>query len=211
MAGAKLGGDRLTDREREFLLECLVDGNGTRAAMTVYRCKSEKSAGVLAAKVLAKPRVRQALQKLLEQDQRGIRLKKRHVLQRVSDSLNRDLWDFEDQKQGTGRGICVSSLRALPKQTHAYIDGFEVEQFHDDPEHPKRVTRQKIKVRLSPSAAVQEMAMKFKGLFAPEKHLNASLNTTPSEWEQFLDHITKVLTEEERQDPIERQIEEEGG
>ena len=160
MAAARLGPDGLTDKERLLLLEYLVDGNGTRAAMAAYRCKSEKSAGVLASKILAKPRVQKALRQLLNGVDKGIRLKKRHILRSLSDSLNRDLHDF--------KGI-VPGIEKLPKQTHCYVTGFKIRQYHDDPEHPERVTHEDIEVKLSPVAVDRDQAFRIKGMYKPRQ------------------------------------------
>ncbi|KKL64974.1 hypothetical protein LCGC14_2159580 [marine sediment metagenome] len=69
------------------------------------------------------------------------------------------------------KGIVHSDMRKIPKRAHAYIDGFEVEQFLDD---EGNVCKQKIKFKLSSSAAVQALAMRHKGLI--DQTLNVNLN-----------------------------------
>jgi hypothetical protein len=178
MGGVKLGDDNLSDKERAFLLEWIVDGDGTKAAMKVYNCKKKVTASNLASKTLRRPRVRKALQILLDKaDPNRIKLRKLDILKNLSLSLNRNLHDLAT--------VCPA-VRKLPPEVFPYIAGFDVEQFHDDPEHPDLVTRDKIRIRLSPIGEDRDQALRVRGLYAPSKNLNASMTGTPSDWSALL-------------------------
>jgi hypothetical protein len=173
----RLGDDNLTDAERAFLLEWMVDGNGTKAAMKVYRCKRRESAKVQAHKILNRPRVRAAMKKLLDADPDRIRLEENDILRNLSLSLNRNLHDLAK--------LCPA-VKDLPPEVFPYIAGLDVQEFHDDPEHPELATRRQVKIRLSPITEDRALAVKIRGMAAPDKHLTATMAGTPSDWSALL-------------------------
>ena len=193
--GVRIGEDRLTDQERAFLLEWLVDGNGTRAAMVVYNCKSLKVAEIMASRILARKRVRKALQKLLDSDPDRIKLRKKDILKSLSDSMNRDLHDLAK--------VCPA-VKDLPRQTHSYVSRLDVEEFHEDPEHPRMVTKRQVRIGMSPIAEDRALAAKIRGMITDK---SVSMAGTPSQWEQFLENVERVLG---GQEPIRKTIERNG-
>jgi len=198
----KVGFDGLTDKERIAVTEWFAGSSMIAAVRKAYNYTSAKAAEREAYRMFHRPRVQKAMREMFKQLDKKARLSRKALLKSLGDSVGRDLHDLA--------AVCPGILK-VPKEAHAYITGLDIQQYHDDPQDPSRVTREEIKVRIAPVTPDRDQAFKIKGMYAPTKNLNANVNTTPSEWEQFLDHVTKVLTEEERQDPIERQIEEEGG
>lgn len=198
----RLGDDNLTDIERAFLLEWMVDGNATRAAMVACKSKRRQSARVQGSKILKRPRVREALRRLLEADPNRIRLEENDILRNLSLSLNRNLHDLAK--------LCPA-VKKLPPEVFPYVAGLDVQEYHDDPEHPELATRRQVKIRLSPIGEDRALAVRVRGMLAPEKHLTASMTGTPSDWSALLKAVEEEAEAEERQDPIEREIEEEGG
>ncbi len=190
--------DALTDKMKVFVAEYLIHHDGTKAVIAAGYSKN--GAAVRASKLLQDPRIKKVIAHEQGKVHKGKRLEKEKVLKKIADSLHRNLWDFEVEQ---GKGLIVASrLRDLPRRCHCYIDGFEVTQYFDDPEEPTKVTRQKIKVKLSPNAAVQEMAMKHIGAFAPDKVLvneNVSID-----WKKLHEPIDPNTEDEE--DPIEGEI-----
>lgn len=187
----------LTDKEQKFVkffVELGGSGSGTEAVIRAGF--SARTAGVTASKLMRKPKILKAIQSLMDkvEDRNAgrIALTKRRILEKLSDSLNRDLADFEDKK-----GWCISKMKDLPKRVMAFVDGFKVKQFFDE---NGDITHQTIEVRLSPSAAAQEMAMKFRGLFKPEKHEVAhSVQADGFDWQ-------RLYSPPPQEDPIEAQI-----
>jgi hypothetical protein len=119
----------------------------------------------MACKLLAKPLVKKALENVVKEQQDEKRLDRRSVLKKVADNLHRDLYDLCDDD-----GFAYDNIRKIPRRAHAFIDGIEVYQdFGEDEDGNRVITGQKIKFKLSPSAVVQDMAMKHAGLYAPDK------------------------------------------
>ncbi len=149
----------LSLREKKFVSSYSQLRNATQAALEAgYSPKSARNSG---AALLKRPKIRAALNRIAKRDEGIVALKRRNILNKLGQSLDRDLSDFEDAK-----GHCITSLSELPKRVMAYVDGFEViQQFGEDGE----VVSQKIKVKLSSSAAAIELAMKHRGLFAAQK------------------------------------------
>ncbi len=156
--------DRLTDKQRIFLYQYLVDSNSKRAAIAAGY--SEKTATQKGAQLLQHPLIKAQLGKLQRQDVIKLELSREEILKQLYYACTRDVGDFEDEN-----GQVHTSLRAIPERLRACIDGFEVEQqSFTDRETGETTITQKIKVKLSPKLGAIDLAMKHKGLFAAEKH-----------------------------------------
>jgi len=175
----KPGPDGLTDKERKLLVG-LMSGLSEREA-AIEAGYSRRNAAVMAAKTLAKPRVRKVLDELTEKVKGRINLKKRRVLEKLSDSLNRTLRDFFNED-----GTAITNPHELPPNTDAFVDGFKVKEYCDDPERPSEVTRREIDVKFASASAIQQLVVKVKGMEAPQQVRQVNLDTTLSDWEQLL-------------------------
>lgn len=148
-----------TDRERMFVAEYCVDFNGTRAAIAAGYAK--RTAPVMACKLLKKPKIKQAIGNVQHNLIRKKGLEREEVLQKVAENLHRDLSQLADEN-----GYFHGTLDQIPKECYSWIDGFEVYQdFNKEGE----IVGQKIKVKISPNAAIQDIAMKHIGGYAAEK------------------------------------------
>lgn len=152
--------DRLTDKQRIFLYQYLVDSNSKRAAIAAGY--SEKTATQKGAQLLQHPLIKAQIGKLQRQDVIKLELSREEILKQLYYACTRDVGDFENAD-----GQVHTSLRDIPERLRACIDGFEVEQFTD---YETGNTTQKIKVKLSPKLGAIDLAMKHKGLFAADKH-----------------------------------------
>ncbi len=152
---------QMTDKQRMFVAEYMTNGyNATQAAIKAGY--SKKVAQAQGARLIKQPLIARALKKLMGDALHKKGLEREAILEKVSQNLHRNLRDLADEK-----GIIVSNMNDIPERAYAYIDGFEVRQiFGQDGE----VVGQTIKIKLSPNASVQDMAMKFIGAYAPEKH-----------------------------------------
>jgi phage terminase small subunit len=74
-------------KQKRFAEEYAVDHNGTQAAIRAGY--SEKTAAVAASKMLAKPDIRQMVQKLDAEHAEALGIEKQEVLQRILDDWNR--------------------------------------------------------------------------------------------------------------------------
>lgn len=151
--------DRLSDKMFAFCAEYPIDFNGVRAAIDAGY--SKKGAGVRANKLLKNPLVRKTIGNMIRKSMEAKGLTREAILGKVSENLHRDLWLLGDKS-----GFMVTNLRDIPREIHAAIDGFDVKQFFDE---DGNIAKQEIKVKLSPNAAIQDMAMKYIGAYAAEQ------------------------------------------
>lgn len=150
----------MTDKSRRFAYEYVIDYNQTQAAIRAGYAK--KTAGLMGGKLKKRKDVAKLIGQLEAEALKKRGLERDNVLLKLSQNLNRNIWDLGDEQ-----GVVVSSLRDIPPQAHPYIDGFEVKQ-RLDPETGD-VVEQTIKIKLAPNAAAQDMAMKYIGAYAAEK------------------------------------------
>ena len=150
---------KLNDRQQAFLAAYLVHLNATKAAIEAGY--SIRTAGKRGSLLLKNPIIAQEIgfQRKQVQEQKG--LERDEVLAKVAASLHRDLCDLVDKD-----GFVISDLRKLPKRAHAFIDGLAVLEIRGK---NGKIESQKIKFKLSPSAAVQDMSMKHIGAYAADK------------------------------------------
>ena len=184
---------KLTDKQKIFVAEYAVDFDKFRAVKSAGFKGSDKVLAVMACKLLKYPHVKAAVDAVVASQQDEKRLDRKQVLKKVADNLHRDLCDLCDDN-----GLVYDNLKNIPKRAHAFIDGLDVTQYYDE---DGNVASQKIKIKLSPSASVQDMAMKHVGAYAPEQvNVNAKVATVD------LSHLFRPLPLEEIADEIEQQI-----
>lgn len=155
--------DRLkTDRQRRFVLlyaVMKVDGSGGPKDAAIAAGYNVKYAAQSAQKLLRNPIVKAYLGKLERQDVEQLELDRHEVLRQLWYMLTRRASDFVAEDGS------VKSVHEMSDRAQSVIDGLEVEErFTEDGE---RIVKTKLK--LSPKATAVDMAMKHKGLFAPDK------------------------------------------
>lgn len=149
--------EELSDFQRLFVEEYLIDLNGERAAKAAGS-KSKKPA-LAAHRLLRNPVVLKVIKKAQRRTWKEKRLEREEVLKKLADSLHRDLHALCDEN-----GFVVDNFKQIPKEAAAWIDGFDVIQLKKS----GRVVKQKIKVRLVSMKYVLDMAMRHKGLYPKE-------------------------------------------
>lgn len=147
----------LTDRERLFIREYLVDMNQTAAAKRVGLKNPSTSAG----RMLKLPKVQKAILAAINQRADKLEITGEKVLQELAYSVFRDPLDLCDPKTGQ---LIVNDMRQIPKRMRSCIEGIEVDAFQN-PETGE--VRQKMKVKLTSKMAAMELAMKHLGLIEP--------------------------------------------
>ena len=193
--GASL--DRLNDRQRRFALEYLIDCNGTRAAIAAGY--SKKTASVKAAKLLQHKLIKRVIGKSELLSRKRLEATREDVLEQLAYCATRSGADFVDEQ-----GNLIQNINDLPIRAQNAIDGIEHEEFYDAEGTLVKVKR---KLKLVPKASAIEMAMRHKGLFAPEKQVikyNIDLDSLLGK-PDVLDNIEVRLIEEAQDGSNEKQ------
>lgn len=151
-----------TDRERRFVLEYLLDKNGTQAALRAGYSKG--SAANIAHKLLKDPIVKAYIGALEKKDVEQLGVDRLMVLERLIEALNWEARDLVDEK---GRAL---KPHELPDRVQRQVDGFEQEVFEKELSDGTILRTVHTKYKMTPRATAREQAMKHKGLFAPEEY-----------------------------------------
>lgn len=167
MPETRVNSDGLTPRQERFIVEYCVHFDGKRAAIAAGY--STKTAQVTASKLLTKPRIAAAIQKVGAKDCKKLELTREKVLGELAKSLFRDPIGMENAD-----GFVVTSLKEIPRELRVIIDGFKVFQQmeYDEEARVSRPVSQKIEVKLVPKASTIDMAMKHLGAYAPVETKN---------------------------------------
>lgn len=147
----------LSDKQRKFLGEYLIDFNGVRAA----RAAGYRNPQVASIQNLKHKEIKAAIAKYKQKDQKRLKFTRRAVLEQIYYGVTRSARDFVDDQ-----GRVITNPNELSDAAAAMVDSIEQEEWYD--ENGER--RIKTKLRLVPKAAILDMAMRHKGLFAAEKH-----------------------------------------
>lgn len=195
----------LTKQQIKFAHEWALDENGTAAALRAGYSKS--CAAVVASRLLRNPLIKKLVKEVKAKAAKKLGLERDVVLDKLACNLHR-----RGIRQLAPNGIFVTSLDDIPDEAFAFIDGFEVTQmFGED----REVIGQKIKIKLSPNASAQDMALKVIGAYAAEKHeitgkavLDYEEMSRPTDLRE-IDAVSKRL-EAEDQKAIESSVSSEG-
>lgn len=149
---------KLSDKEREFADQYLVDLDGAKAAIrTGY---SVKAAAVTASKILAKPHVKAYIGKQLSERHEEVTLTTAEVLKQLFYIVTRDVREFVDDE---GVALPISELGDRAAQS---VDGFDQEiTEYTDMNTGMKTRTIKNKLKLVGKAGAIDMAMKYQGLF----------------------------------------------
>lgn len=165
---------KLTNQKKLFVLEFFCDPsmNGKEAAIRAGY--SKKSAAKQAAKLLADPRVKSAIDSLGRKLRKKYELKSEDIIEQLYYCVMRNATEYVDQN-----GIILNgkSIHDLPEKEQQAIDGIDqrVRRFTRKcgccgAEAMEQVEDIKTKLKLVPKAPSIELAMKHQGLFSPEQH-----------------------------------------
>ncbi len=155
----------LTDRETRFVLEYLVDYNASRAVRAAgYSSRSDKAVSVMGCKLLKKKHIKAMVGKLRRETVLKLELTREEILLQLFYLATRSGADFVDKN-----GRLVQNLNDLPERAQQAIDGIEQEIKTFTYEDGTTMQEVKTKFKLVGKATAIDMAMKHKGLFAPDK------------------------------------------
>ena len=147
--------NRLTDKQRMFVLNYLENGNnGTKAAIDAGY--SKKTAQVKASQLLADKKISSLVGKIQKQDVEELKLDRQETLRQLYYALTRQVKDFVDED---GKALLPSQL---PDHVQSIVDGFKQTVKVDKYGNPTDVI---MEYRLTPHANARDQAMKHKGLF----------------------------------------------
>lgn len=157
------GSRQLNNQERAFVDHYLINFDARAAAIKAGY--SAKSAAASASRLLKKPTVARALGKLLRDEHADRILEQGDILEQLYYIVTRDVREFVDD-----RGISLP-INCLGDRAAQSVDGFEQEINEQINPETGEVTGRTIKnkLKLVGKAGAIEMAMKYRGLLAPEK------------------------------------------
>lgn len=117
----------LTEKQRRFCEEYLIDLNATRAYMAAYpRVKSEESAHACAAKLLRNATVESYLKKRMKDRQERTQVKQDDVLRELASIAFLDITDIVSVKDGK---VCIANTDELPPEKRKMISGIKEGQY----------------------------------------------------------------------------------
>lgn len=117
----------LTEKQRRFCDEYLIDLNATRAYMAAYpRVKSEESAHACAAKLLRNATVESYLKKRMKDRQERTQVKQDDVLRELASIAFLDITDIVSVKDGK---VCIANTDELPPEKRKMISGIKEGQY----------------------------------------------------------------------------------
>ena len=109
---------RLTEKQKRFVDEYLIDLNGSRAYRAAYlSCKKEETARVNASRLLTKANVKDYIATRMAEKNQELIASQDEVLQYLTNVMRGDLKEDQVIVEGLGEG--VSSARIVQKQVGA--------------------------------------------------------------------------------------------
>lgn len=147
--------ERLTDKQRAFCREYIVDYNGTRAAVAAGY--SPRSPSAAAHKLLSNPLIQGTIGKMERHLIQKVGVEAEDVLQQLVYALKRDIRDFVDEE---GQAL---NLADLNPRAAACVDGFKQKRYYNEAGELERIDTE---VKLIPKAQILHMALQHKGLLS---------------------------------------------
>ena len=183
---------KMTDKERRFCLEYLLDYNQTRSAIAAGY--SKKTAATTATKIMKRAHIKAFLGKHEKESQDKFEVDRDTILRHLVAGATRDGKDFVDAK---GRLILESqNIKDLPNSITSTINSIKQrKKRYRDQDTGEMIEVIETEVKLVDKAKLLEMCMKHKGLFAPTEVHNTNHNI---DWDK-LAAGTPILED----DPIE--------
>lgn len=150
--------NKLSDKQRLFVDQYLVDQDATKAAIRAGY--SVKSANAIGNKLIKDPRVARAIGKAAKEVHEELTLTTEEVLKQLYYIVTRDVREFVDEN---GDALPISELGDRAAQS---VDGFDQEITYFTNYETGDVTKTvKNKLKLVGKAGAIDMAMKYQGLF----------------------------------------------
>lgn len=181
----------LTDKQRRFVVEYLVDYNGQRAA----KAAGYGAPAVRACKLLRDLKVKKVLAALEKRRVQRCEVRREEVLEQLRRGVTRDSRDLFDADgtlilshrliRGKVKG---KTIHDLPPEVTSLIDGVKQKTRRYTTEDGIEVVEVETELKFASKAVFIDMAMKYRGLFAPEKHEHAHLTLDLNQLHQSQEH-----------------------
>lgn len=152
----------LSDREAKFVLEYMLCLNMSEAARKTGL--SKKAPGMAGKKMMARPHVKLAIEKLQEKDRKDFEIQRYEILYNLWACATRDGRKFVNDR---GELISPQEIKDLPDELGLAIDSVKqkvVRRWTEEDGTETEILETELK--LVSKAAALDMAMKHKGLFA---------------------------------------------
>jgi len=177
MGKTALAVPQMTNKQRMFLAEYLLDYNATRAAkMAGYKCPQQAGAKLTSSSYY--PVVAKAIQQAQKQALSCLAVSQERILQELEWLALRDPLDMCDEK---GR-IIMDDLRRIPARMRRCMDAFKVKRTYHDDGRVEDVAE----VKLSPKLPAVELLMKHMGLLGVKNDLSHSAQQV-MDWDGLLE------------------------
>ncbi len=151
---------KLTDKRWRFVMEYVIDSNGTRAAIAAGYSKGR--ADVTACELLKDYNVKAMIGKLMGEQAVKFEVQRDEILMHLVSCCTRDGKDFVDEDGH----LLINNINDLPDAVTNAIDGIkERKRVYTDKDGGVEVTYE-YELKLVSKAAALRMAMEHKGLFA---------------------------------------------
>ncbi len=190
--------EKLTYKQRAFVLEYGLDFNGIRAVKSAGYSGSGL-AGQLD-RLLKHPQVKHAISIIEERDAGRFLIQREEVLMHLYFLATRTMDDFYKD------GEMITNVNELNERAKACVDSIKQKTHYDD---EGNIVRKDVEYKISPKSTGLEMAMRHKGLFAPERtehtmnidfSLLANLEPPKDAIEERIDSVKPLMVEGRRLD-----------
>lgn len=156
-------------KEKTFLEEYLLDWNGTRAYMHVYKCKNENTAASLSNRLLRKVKVQEYLAKRVEERNLELRIDQTYVINKAKEIVECDY-------SGTVE-MTESKLESLPLATRKLIQSVKIKKKTTTSDRFDTETEEvTYLVTFMSKDRAHEMLAKHTGTYAKDNERDVNLN-----------------------------------
>ena len=173
----------MTDKQKMFCNEYLIDMNATRAYMRAYtNCKNEESARRLGSKLLTKIDIKQYVEERINDRQKRVEITQDMVVKELAKIAFLDIRKMYNEDGGLKR------IQDIDEDTAGAIVSIEsTEEFDGYGENREQIGYNK-KVKMSDKTKALELLGKHLGMFK-ETNVNVNMN--------YEEYINKVVDEDE--------------
>lgn len=166
--------DKLTDKQKKFVLEYASDMDRERAMREAGYTGTSRTLGVRAVKLLKNPRVKEAIAEVGQPIMERANLTTERILTQLHDLLFFDPAELFDEQ-----GYLTRDLSELPPGVRQAIKSFEVEEQYD---REGNLVGTRIKVSTVSKEKMLELAMRYKRLF---EETSQTTNIQVNFWDQI--------------------------
>ena len=170
-----------TDKERVFVNEYVASLDPSAAAK---EAGYKGNVAVTAQKMLAKPKIKKAIEALLAPSLKAAEITKENVLEQLHHFLFRDCAEFFDDD-----GYMVCSPKNLPPHLRQCIEGWKVTREYDE---EGNISTEKYDVKFVSKAVAVDLAMKYLKLVG-NVDVKVEVNETNNFWNGFYERANQPV------------------